>query len=109
MIPASETCVAPGSDLVLSCDPGGECIDHCSWETPQGSCSWNDGTGTVQCSDPNVTPTMSGGNCNLRITNAADRHSGRWKCKVMPSSVVLSGGIQRKTFNLTTRISLQTM
>ena len=29
MIPPAQLCVAPGDDLVLSCDPGGDCLDHC--------------------------------------------------------------------------------
>ena len=90
MIPPAEICVAPGAELVLSCDPGGECIDHCSWDTPQGSCSWADGS--VHCSDPTVSPVLSGGNCNLQITSVDYRHSGLWKCKVVPSTLALSGG-----------------
>ena len=107
MIPADQqTCVAPGSDLVLRCDPGGECVDHCSWETPQGDCSWADGS--LHCQDPSLTPSLSGGNCNLQISNADYRHSGRWKCKVVPSSLALSGR-ERETFRLWRRIFVQIM
>ena len=94
MIPPAEICVVPGTDLVLNCDPGGECLDHCSWDTPQGPCSWVGGS--VQCSDPSITPRLSGGNCDLEISSAEYRHSGQWKCKVVPSSHALSGGAQGK-------------
>jgi len=33
---------------------------------------------------------LSGGNCNLQVTSADYRHSGLWKCKVVPSSKALS-------------------
>ena len=95
MIPPAEICVVPGTNLVLNCDPGGECLDHCSWDTPLGSCSWVGGT--VQCSDPTIIPRLSGGNCDLEISSVDYRHSGQWKCKVVPSSHALSGGVQRKT------------
>ena len=36
MISESSVCVAPGESFTLDCDPGGECIDHCSWDTPTG-------------------------------------------------------------------------
>ena len=96
MIPPVQICVAPGAEVLLSCDPGGECLDHCSWDTPLGPCSWSDGS--VHCSDPTVTPRLSGGNCNLQISSAEYRHEGLWKCKVFPSTVALSGGVQRETF-----------
>ena len=67
-----------------------------SWDTPLGSCSW--AGGTVQCSDSSVTPVLSGGNCNLQVTSADYRHSGLWKCKVVPSSKALSGGVEGGTF-----------
>ena len=36
MISQTSLCVSPGAALSLDCDPGGECLDHCSWDTPSG-------------------------------------------------------------------------
>ena len=30
---SAPSCVAPAAELVLHCDPGGDCLQHCSWDT----------------------------------------------------------------------------
>jgi len=83
MIPSASACVAPGDDLVLECDPGGDCLQHCTWDSPLGTCSWADGA--LLCPDTSITPVLSGGNCNIKISSADYRHTGVWKCKTVPS------------------------
>ena len=85
MIGAGDQCVNPGAELSLDCDPGGQCVDHCSWDTPVGECSWSRDKG-LQCEDSSISVLdTSSGQCSLLVSDPQSRHSGVWRCKVTPS------------------------
>merc|ERR1719232_595675 len=71
MIPQTSLCVAPGAALTLDCDPGGECLASCSWDTPAGPCSWS-GSG-LSC-PPGISMVSDPGHCSLRVGSAASTH-----------------------------------
>ena len=83
MIPlASSSCLSLGTTVVLSCDPGGICQDHCSWTTPVGTCEKS--STTQQCQDSSLRILNQEGTCNVEITGVQTRHQGIWRCQTTP-------------------------
>ena len=88
MISQSSRCVAPGTAIILECDPGGVCQDHCDWKTPGGTCHSDENTGT--CTDSSIRFLNKNGACNIELTDAESRHTGVWRCKSVVSGTSLS-------------------
>ena len=82
MIPQTSVCVTPGTTFTLACDPGGVCLNHCSWNTPVGTCDWD--ADSSQCSDSSIRLINQAGTCNIQVLDVQSRHSGVWKCWTVP-------------------------
>ena len=67
IISQSSRCVAPGTTLILECDPGGVCQDHCDWKTPGGTCHWDENSST--CTDSSIRFLNKNGACNIELTS----------------------------------------
>ena len=81
MIPLpSSYCFSLGTSVVLSCDPGGVCQDHCSWSTPVGSCT----STAMQCQDESVRFVDEGETCSIEIVGVQEKHQGIWRCQSTP-------------------------
>jgi len=83
MIPETDLCVTPGSLVTLQCDPGGTCLDHCTWDTPLGPCTWSDRG--LQCPAGVSVVNNVPGACSLQIQSVQTNHGGVWRCMATPA------------------------